>query len=95
MIQAIKGYLRWKKTWNTDPDDMEVDAVVKGKGQPKGKGKSKGNGKSDLGKGQPKGKVRDKGKGKGKARESKSKENSKSDRKFFWLLQDWTFCPRL
>ena len=62
---------------------MEVDAVVKGKGQPKGQGKSKGKGKSDKGKGQPKGKGRSKGKGKGKARESKSNENSKSDRKCF------------
>ena len=45
VIQAIEGYLRSKKTWNTGPDDMEVDAVVKGKGQPKGKGRSKGKGK--------------------------------------------------
>ena len=28
VIQAIEGYLRSKKTWNTGPDDMEVDAVV-------------------------------------------------------------------
>ena len=42
---AIEGYLRSKKTWNTGPDDMEVDAVSKGNGQPKGK--------SDKGKGQP------------------------------------------
>ena len=82
VIQAIEGYLRSKKTWNTGPDDMEVDAVVKGKGQPKGKGKSKDKGKSDKGKG-PKGKGRNKGKGKGKAREPKSKENSKSGRKCF------------
>ena len=40
VILAIEGYLRSKKTWNTGPDDMEVDAVVKGKGQPKRKGKS-------------------------------------------------------
>ena len=45
VIQAIEGYLRSKKTWNTGPDDMEVDAVVKGKGQPKGKGRSKCKGK--------------------------------------------------
>ena len=83
VTQAIEGYLRSKKTWNTGPDDMEVDAVVKGKGQPKGKGKSKGKCKSDKGKGQPKGKGRSNGKGKGQARESKSKENSKSDRKCF------------
>ena len=38
MIQAIEAYLRSKKTWNTGPDDMEADAVVKGKGQPKRKG---------------------------------------------------------
>ena len=37
VIQAIEGYLRSKKTWNTGPDDMEVDAVVKGKSQPKRK----------------------------------------------------------
>ena len=75
--------MRSKKTWNTGPDDMEVDAVVRGKGQPKGKGMSKGEGKSDKGTGQPKGRGRNKGKGKGKARESKSKENSKSDRNCF------------
>ena len=45
VIQAIEGYLRSKKTWNTGPDDMAVDAVVKVKGQPKGKCKSKGKGK--------------------------------------------------
>ena len=81
VIQAVEGCLRSKKTWNIGPDDMEVDAVVKGNGKPKGKGKTKGQGKSDKGKGQLKGKGRNKGKGKGKARESKSKENSKSDRK--------------
>ena len=53
VIQAIEGYFRSKKTWNTD--DMDVDAVSKGKGQPKGKGKNKGKSKSDKGKGQPKG----------------------------------------
>ena len=42
VIHVIEGFLRSKKTWNTGPDDMEVDAVVKGNGQPKGKGKSKG-----------------------------------------------------
>ena len=42
VIPVIEGFLRSKKTWNTGPDDMEVDAVVKGNGQPKGKGKSKG-----------------------------------------------------
>ena len=36
VIQAIEDYLRSKKTWNTGPDDMEVDAVVKGKGQGQG-----------------------------------------------------------
>ena len=82
VIQAIEGYLRSKKTWNTGPD-VEVDAVVNGKGQPKGNGKSKVKGKSDKGKGQPKGKGRNKGKEKGTARESKSKENSKSDHKCF------------
>ena len=79
VIQAIEGYLRSKKTWNTGPDDMDVDAVSRGKGQPKRKGKSKGKGKSDKGKAQPKGK----GKGKVKTSESKSKENSKPDRKCF------------
>ena len=79
VIQAIEGYLRSKKSWNTGPDDMEADAVVKGKGQPKGKDKSKGKGKSDKGKGQPRGKGKGEGKGKGKVRESKSKENSKPD----------------
>ena len=59
VMQATEGYLRSKKTWNTGPDDMEVDAVVKGKGQPQGMGKSKGKGKSDKGKEQRKGKVRD------------------------------------
>ena len=66
VIQAIEGYLRSKKTWNTGPDDMEVDAVVKGKGQPKGKGKSKGKGKNDKSKGQPKGKGRRRAKAKEK-----------------------------
>ena len=83
VIQAIEDYLRSKKTWNTGPDDMEDDFVVKGKSQPNGKGKSKGKSKSDKGKGQPKGKGRSKGKEKGKAREPKGKENSKSDRKCF------------
>ena len=67
VIQAIEGYLRSKKTRNTGPDDMEVDAVAKGKGQPKGKGKSKRKGKSDKGKGQPKGRGRNKGKRKRKS----------------------------
>ena len=29
VIQAIEGYFRSKKTWNTGPDDMDVDAVSK------------------------------------------------------------------
>ena len=29
VIQAIEGYLRSKKTWNTGPGDMDVDAVSK------------------------------------------------------------------
>ena len=29
VIQAIKGYLRLKKTWNTSLDDKDVDAVSK------------------------------------------------------------------
>ena len=73
--------LALEETWNTGPDNMDDDAVSKGKGQPKGKGKCKDKGGSDKGKGQPKGKG--KGKEKGKARESKSKENSKSDCKCF------------
>ena len=77
MIQAIEGFLRSKKTWNTGPDDMEVDAFVKGKGQPKGKSKSKCKGKSDKGKGQSKGEGRNKDKWKGKARESECKEDRK------------------
>ena len=67
MIQAIESYLRSNKTWNTGPDDMEVDAVVKGKGQPKGKGKSKGKRKSDKGKGHPKGQGRTRARGKEKS----------------------------
>ena len=27
MIKAIEGYLRSKKTWNSGPDDMDVDAA--------------------------------------------------------------------
>ena len=92
-IQAIEGYLRSKKTWNTGADDMDVDAVSKGKGQPKGKSKRKGKGESDKGKGQLKRKGNGKGKGKRKARESKSKENSKSDRKFFVRGQTGHFAP--
>ena len=68
VILAIEGYVRSKKTWNTGPDDMDVDAVSKGKGQPKGKGKCKGKCGSNEGKGQPK------GKGKGKSHRARHKQ---------------------
>ena len=66
MIQAIEGYLRSKKTWKTGPDDMEVDAVVKGRGQPKGKGKSKGKGKVTRARDSPKEKSETRARGKEK-----------------------------
>ena len=53
VIQAMKGYLRSKKTWNTGPDGMEVDTVVKGKRSAQRKGQEQSKGKSDKGKGQP------------------------------------------
>ena len=33
VIQAIEGYLRSKKTWNSGPDDMERSAQRKGQEQ--------------------------------------------------------------
>ena len=42
VIQAIEGYSRSKKTWDAGPDDMEVDAVVNGKGTAQRKGQEQG-----------------------------------------------------
>ena len=61
VMQAIEGYLTSKKTWNTGPDDMDVDAVSK---DPKERARAKAKVRVTMARSSPKVKAEARAKGK-------------------------------
>ena len=62
VIQAIEGYLRSKKTWNTGPGGMDADVSARAKVSPKERARAKAMVRVTRARGNPKVKARAKGK---------------------------------
>ena len=86
--------MRSKKTWNTGPDDMEVDAASRAKVSPKERARAKAKVRVIRARDSPKVKAEVRSKGKERPVSQRARKIPDPIASVF-LRQDWTFCQRL